>query len=113
MFSEHEQSAAELAAIVESSEDAIISKDLEGCIRTWNAGAERVYGYTPAEAIGKPMTMLLPPERQDEETDILQRLRRGERVTHFETTRLRKGGELIHVSLTISPVRAADGRILG
>jgi PAS domain S-box-containing protein len=111
--SEQDQRSAELAAIVESSEDAIISKNLDGRIRTWNAAAERIYGYTAAEAIGEPMTMLLSPERQKEEMEILERLRRGEQVSHFETTRLRKGGEIIHVSLTISPLRGSDGRILG
>jgi PAS domain S-box-containing protein len=110
---EHSQPAAELAAIVESSEDAIISKDLDGRIRTWNAAAERIYGYSDAEAIGQPMTILLTPERRNEEAEILERLRRGEQVNHFETTRLRKGGDTIHVSITISPVRGSDGRILG
>jgi PAS domain S-box-containing protein len=105
--------AAELAAIVESSEDAIISKDLNGLIRTWNAAAERVYGYTASEAIGKPMSMLLPPDRQREEADILARLRAGERVEHFETTRVRKDGRTIHVSLTISPVHGEGGKVLG
>ena len=105
--------AAELAAIVESSEDAIISKDLNGVIRTWNAAAERIYGYTAGEVIGKPMSMLLPVDRQSEEADILERLRKGERVQHFETTRIRKDGRPIYVSLTISPVRRADGKILG
>jgi PAS domain S-box-containing protein len=108
-----EQPSAELAAIVESSEDAIISKDLNGRIRTWNAAAERIYGYSAAEAIGRPMTIVLSADRQGEEAEILERLRRGERVSHFETTRLRKDGVTIHVSLTISPVRTRDGRILG
>jgi PAS domain S-box-containing protein len=109
----HDQASSHLAAIVESSEDAIVSKNLDGIILTWNAGAERIYGYTAAEAIGRPMTMLLPPDRPTEEADILARLRRGERVSHFETTRVRKDGALINVSLTISPVRGSDGCILG
>ncbi len=113
MLHGQDQAAAHLAAIVESSEDAIISKDLEGYVRTWNAAAERVYGYKAEEVIGQPMTILLPPERATEEAEILDRMRRGERVSHFETTRVRKDGGIIHVSLTISPVRAADGTILG
>jgi PAS domain S-box-containing protein len=108
-----EQASCHLAAIVESSEDAIVSKDLSGTILTWNAGAERIYGYPGEEAVGRPMTMLLPPDRADEEAEILRRLARGERVSHFETTRLKKDGSTIHVSLTISPVRGADGCILG
>jgi two-component system, cell cycle sensor histidine kinase and response regulator CckA len=105
--------AAHLAAIVESSDDAIISKDLNGTVLTWNAGAERVYGYSAPEMMGKPMWTLLPPDRATEEDEILQQLRRGERVSHFETTRLRKDGKEIHVSLTISPIRSLDGTIIG
>jgi PAS domain S-box-containing protein len=97
--------AARLAAIVESSDDAIVSKDLNGFILTWNSGAERTYAYTAAEAIGNPISMLLPQDCQNEEKDILDRLRKGERIQHFETTRIRKDGKLIHVSLTVSPVR--------
>jgi two-component system cell cycle sensor histidine kinase/response regulator CckA len=103
----------ELAAIVECAEDAIISKTLDGIILTWNQGAENVYGYTGEEALGQPMTMLLPEGRQNEESEILQRIRRGEQVAHFETVRRRKNGELIDVSLTISPVRDKSGRIIG
>lgn len=103
----------QLAAIVESSEDAIISKTLEGVILTWNAGAERLYGYPAAEAIGCPMTMLLPADRPNEENEILSRISRGERVEHFETVRRRKGGECIDVALTISPIRDAHGHIIG
>src|SRR5438067_10237825 len=95
--------AAQLAAIVESSEDAIISKDLNGVILTWNAGAEHVYGYTAAEAVGQQITIILPADRRTEENDIIERLRRGDRVKHFETVRIRKDGKRIHVSLTISP----------
>jgi PAS domain S-box-containing protein len=105
--------AARLAAIVESSDDAIVSKDLNGFILTWNSGAERLYAYTAAEAIGNPISMLLPQDCQNEEKDILDRLRKGERIQHFETTRIRKDGKLIHVSLTVSPVRGEDGSILG
>jgi PAS domain S-box-containing protein len=104
---------AQLAAIIESSEDAIVSKDLTGIIQTWNAGAEHVYGYSSSEVIGRPMQLLLPPSRWAEEDLILERLRRGERVHHFETTRIRKDGKEIHVSLTISPVRDTDGTVLG
>ena len=103
---------AHLAAIVESSEDAIISKTLEGVILTWNSGAERIYGYPASEVIGQHMGILLPAERADEEAAILERIRRGERVSHFETVRRRKNGELIDLSLTISPVRAEGGAIV-
>jgi PAS domain S-box-containing protein len=102
-----------LAAIVESSNDAIVSKDLNGTILTWNAGAQRVYGYSAEEVIGRPMRILLPPNRDTEEEDILEQLRRGERVNHFETTRIRKDGKEICVSLTISPIRQSDGTIIG
>jgi PAS domain S-box-containing protein len=102
-----------LAAIVESSADAIISKDLNGIITSWNAGAERVFGYKPEEVIGKPITILMPPERQEEEPRILERVRTGERVEHFETVRVTKDGRQVEVSLTISPVRNAEGKILG
>jgi two-component system, cell cycle sensor histidine kinase and response regulator CckA len=108
-----EHTAGRLAAIVESSEDAIVGKDMEGVILTWNSGAERTYGYTAEEAAGKPMSMLLPPERLEEENHILERLRRGERVEHFETVRVRKDGSRIDVSLTISPIRDSRGRIQG
>ena len=102
-----------LAAIVESSEDAIVSKTLDGRILSWNAGAERLFGYTRQEAIGQPITLIIPPERQDEERSILERLRRGERVEHFETVRLSKAGQRIDISLSISPVRDGAGRIVG
>jgi PAS domain S-box-containing protein len=108
---EHER--AWLAAIVESTDDAIISKTLEGIITSWNPAATRLYGYEPAEIIGKPITTIIPPELQAEEVDILMRLRRGERVDHFETVRLAKDGRHIDVSLTISPIRDADGVIVG
>ena len=102
-----------LAAIVDSSEDAIISKTLDGTISAWNGGAEKVFGYSASEAVGKSMLMLLPPERIDEEFDILARIRRGEGVEHFETVRLRKDGTGIDVSVTISPVRDGNGVIIG
>jgi len=101
------------AAIVESSDDAIIAKTLDGVISAWNAAAERMFGYTEHEAIGQPITMIIPAELYDEERDILRRLRAGERVEHFETVRLTKGGERIDVSLAISPLRDAAGRIVG
>ena len=102
-----------LSAIVESSDDAIISKDLNGIIRSWNRGAERVFGYASDEVLGKPITIVIPQDRLDEEPKILGRLQRGERVDHFETVRKRKDGTLINVSLTISPVRDASGTIIG
>ncbi len=105
--------ASQLAAIVASCEDAIISKDLDGRVMTWNASAERIYGYRAAEAIGQPMTMLLPPDRPDEEADILSHIRRGMSFTHFETVRRRKDTQDINVSLTISPVRDETGAIIG
>jgi PAS domain S-box-containing protein len=102
-----------LAAIVESSDDAIISKDLNGVIATFNKGAERLFGYFAEEVIGKPITILIPAERQDEETGILDRIRRGHRVEHFETVRRRKDGSAISGSLTISPITDASGTIIG
>jgi PAS domain S-box-containing protein len=110
---ESEQRLRYVAAIVESSDDAIISKSLDGIITSWNGAAARVFGYTAQEAVGRPITMLIPQERQDEETTILTRVRRGERVDHFETVRQRKDGELIVVSLTVSPVKNANGDIVG
>jgi PAS domain S-box-containing protein len=108
-----EAGADHLAAIVESSDDSIISKDLQGTVQTWNAGAERVYGYAPAEAIGRNISFLLPADRVREEEEILKRIARGEQVDHFETTRLRKDGNLIHVSVTISPIRDSSRHIVG
>ncbi len=108
-----EETQATLAAIVESSDDAIVSKTLQGVIRTWNAGAERLFGYVAQEAIGKPITLIIPPERRDEENEILARIRRGERIDHFETVRVTKQGQRLDVSLTISPVRDSTGRIVG
>ena len=105
--------AQRLASIVESSDDAIVSKNLDGIITSWNRGAERVFGYMAEEVIGKSVTILIPPDRMNEERDIIERLRRGERVDHYDTIRCRKNGSLIDVSLTISPVKDADGRIIG
>ena len=103
-----------LSAIVDSSDDAIISKDLNGIITSWNKSAERLFGYTAAEAVGQPVaTLLIPADRQEEEPEILSRLRRGERVDHFETKRRRKDGTLLDISLTISPVKDARGNIVG
>ncbi len=102
-----------LSAIIESSDDAIISKDLNGIIASWNNGARRLFGYSAAEAIGKPVTLLIPVERHDEETRILERIRRGQRIEHYETVRRRKNGDLVEVSLTVSPVKDASGRIVG
>jgi len=104
---------AKLAAIVECSDDAIVSKTLDGVIRTWNKGAERIFGYTPDEVIGKPITILIPADRQDEETQILARLSKGERVDHFQTIRKTKDGRLINVSVTISPIRDSTGEVVG
>ncbi len=103
-----------LSAIVDSSDDAIISKDLDGVITSWNKSAERLFGYTAEEAIGQTVAaLLIPDDRQEEEPDILARLRRGERVDHFETVRRRKDGSLVDISLTISPVKDQQGRIVG
>ena len=105
--------AAFLAAIVESSEDAIVSKSLQGIITTWNKGAERLFGYTSVEAVGKPITILIPEDRLGEEPAILARIQAGERVSHFETIRRRRDGVLLDISLTISPIRNSEGKIIG
>jgi PAS domain S-box-containing protein len=102
-----------LAAIVESSDDAIISIDMEGIITSWNRGAERLYGYGAAEVVGRPVAVLIPEDHIDDSPAIMQRLRRGERVEHYETVRLARDGRRIDVSLTVSPVRNAEGRIVG
>jgi PAS domain S-box-containing protein len=108
-----EQRLRWLASIVESSDDAIVSKNLDGIITSWNKGAERVFGYSAGEAIGQPITLVIPQDRRSEERGILTRIRRGERVDHFETVRQRKNGSLIVVSLTISPVKDVNGKIVG
>ncbi|HEV2503746.1 MAG TPA: PAS domain S-box protein [Mesorhizobium sp.] len=108
-----QETSQRLAAIIESSDDAIMSIDLAGTITSWNAGAERLYGYTAAEIVGQPVTVLLPKDRSEEEQTILARIRNGERVDPYETRRVRKSGTDIDVSLTVSPVRDATGRIVG
>ncbi|GLV20570.1 hypothetical protein TomMM35A_04300 [Sphingobium sp. TomMM35A] len=105
--------AYRLAAIVESSHDAIVGKTLDGIITDWNAAAERIFGYAPADIIGKSILTLIPVDRRAEENEIIARLKRGERIEHFETMRQRKDGALIHLSLTVSPIKAADGSIIG
>jgi PAS domain S-box-containing protein len=115
-ITERKRAAADLfqfAAIVENSSDAIISKGLDGTILSWNPGAERLYGYTAEEAIGQPVTMLIPPDRPDEEPQIIEQIGRGERMDHYETVRRRKDGTLLDVSLTVSPLKDADGRVIG
>jgi PAS domain S-box-containing protein len=102
-----------LAAIVDSSDDGIVSKDLNGIVTSWNAGAHRIFGYSADEIIGKPVTILIPPELQAEETHILQKIRAGERIDHFQTVRVKKGGERFEASLTISPVKDEAGNIVG
>ncbi len=104
---------ARLAAIVVSSDDAIVSKTLDGVIESWNIGAERVFGFTAEEAIGQHISIIIPPDRLDEETEVLARLRRGEKIDHFETIRRRKDGRLVDISLTVSPIKSSDGRIIG
>jgi PAS domain S-box-containing protein len=113
MHPHDEQSRALLAAIVESSDDAIITKNLEGIITSWNQGAQKIFGYTSQEAIGKSITMLIPAERADEEPMILERIRRGERIRHYQTIRQAKNGARLHISLTVSPIINSEGRIIG
>jgi PAS domain S-box-containing protein len=108
-----EKAEQRLAAIIESSDDAIISKDLNGIITSWNYGAEQIFGYRDKEMIGKPVTVLIPTERHDEEPVILDRIRRGERIEHYETMRRRKDGSLIDISLTVSPIKDAEGKVIG
>jgi PAS domain S-box-containing protein len=107
------QASRLLASIVESSDDAIVSKDLDGVITSWNLGAERIFGYSADEVVGKSITVIIPPERHGEEATILERLRRGERIDHFETVRVRKDGTPVDISLTVSPIGNAEGRIVG
>ena len=107
------ESEERFRAIVEASTDAIVSKNLDGVITSWNKGAEHIFGYAESEVIGKPVTILIPLDRHDEEPEILQRIRRGERVEHYETVRQRKDGSLLDVSLSISPVKDASGRVIG
>jgi len=108
-----EEALRRMAAIIESSDDAVISETLSGAIASWNPGAEKIFGYSAQETLGRSILMLIPPERAKGELDVLQRIRQGENIDHFETVWLRKGGEPIHVSVTISPVKNAQGEILG
>jgi PAS domain S-box-containing protein len=108
-----EQATRLLAAVVESSHDAIVSKNLDGIITSWNTGAERLFGYAAEEAVGQNITLIIPPDRRDEERAIVEQLTRDERVDHFETVRMRKDGSLLDVALTISPMKDAAGRIVG
>lgn len=105
--------AQHFAAIVASSDDAIVSKDLEGIIQSWNQGAEHLFGYTAEEIIGQPITVIIPEDRHDEETLILNRVRNGERVAPYETVRRRKDGSMVSISLTVSPIRSLEGRVIG
>jgi PAS domain S-box-containing protein len=108
-----DDTAQRLAAIVESSDDAILAKDLNGTIITWNQGAQRLFGYTPQEAIGQPVHMLIPGDRHDEEPRILSQIRNGNRIDHYETVRRHKDGSLVDISLSVSPIRSRDGRVIG
>jgi PAS domain S-box-containing protein len=105
--------SALLAAIVESSDDAIVSKTLDGRILSWNAGASRIFGYTAEEVIGKPITIIIPAELREEEQRILDQVRSGRRIEHFDTIRIAKDGRRIPISLTVSPVRDSRGAIIG
>lgn len=111
--SKSEEALARLAAVVESSDDAIISKSLDGIIMSWNAGAQRIFGYTADEIIGKSILVLIPPELQKEEPVIINKLKSGERIEHYETVRLGKGGRKINISLTVSPVKDSSGKVIG
>ena len=107
-----EEASAKLAAVVQSSDDAIVTKDLNGIITSWNGGAERIFGYSEKEVLGKPITIIIPLELHDQEKDILKRLRLGQRIDHFETVRITKAGRRVLVSLTVSPVKDSSGRIV-
>jgi PAS domain S-box-containing protein len=108
-----EEARALLAAIVEASDDAIVSKSLDGVITSWNTGAERIFGYSAAEAVGRPIDLIIPPDRIDEEREILRRLRAGQRIQHYETIRRTRHGRLLDISLSLSPVRDPTGRVVG
>jgi PAS domain S-box-containing protein len=108
-----ERAAQHYAAIIESSDDAILSKDLNGVIMTWNRGAQLLFGFTAEEAVGRPVTFLMPTDRQNEEPMILERVRRGEKIDHYETVRQRKDGSLVDISLTVSPIKNEKGQIVG
>lgn len=107
------EAALQLAAIVQSSDDAIVSKDLNGIVSSWNAAAEKMFGYKPEEIIGKPITTIIPPELHSDEDLILGKIRRGEKIDHFETIRVTKTGEKVYVSLTVSPIKDEQGRVIG
>ncbi len=108
-----ERAQARLAAIVESADDAIISKNLDGIIETWNPAAEQIFGYRAEEVVNQPISILIPREHQDEEREILERIRRGEHIRHYETVRVRKDGREIPISLTVSPIKGSTGSIIG
>src|SRR4029077_2288379 len=108
-----EETRARLAAIVQSSGDAILAKDLHGTITEWEAAAVRMFGWTRADVLGRSMLILVPPDRHDEERRILEALRRGERIEHFETERLHRDGSRVQVSISVSPITDATGRVIG
>ena len=108
-----DRAALRLAAIVDSSEDAIVSKDLNGVVQTWNGAAERMFGYTASEIVGRPISLIIPRERLSEEDEVLARVRSGRGIDHFETVRQRKDGSLVEISLTVSPIKDADGTVIG
>src|SRR3981081_2425055 len=108
-----EDRARQLAHVVEFSDDAIVTRDLEGIVGSWNRGAERLFGYAANEMIGRPIAILIPLDRTDEERQILDRVRRGEHVDHYETAFRRKDGSSVDISVTVSPIRDADGRTIG
>ncbi|HSW82651.1 MAG TPA: PAS domain S-box protein, partial [Usitatibacter sp.] len=108
-----EETLAHMAAVVDSADDAIISKTLDGVVKSWNSGAQRIFGYEPDEMIGRPITVIIPPELHHEEARILSRIRAGERVEHYVTTRVAKDGTRKKVSLTVSPVRNREGEVIG
>ena len=108
-----DRAALRLAAIVDSSEDAIVSKDLNGVVQTWNGAAERMFGYTASEIVGRPISLIIPRERLSEEDEVLARVRSGRSIDHFETVRQRKDGSLVEISLTVSPIKDADGTVIG
>src|SRR5688572_28441669 len=108
-----EEAALRLAAIIKSSDDAIVSKTLDGIVTSWNPAAERMFGYLASEAIGKSITLIIPEDRLGEEAEVLRRLKLGQSIEHYETIRVRKDGTPIHISLTVSPIRDLSGAIIG
>jgi PAS domain S-box-containing protein len=108
-----EDNAMRLAAMIQSADDAIVGKTIRGIVQTWNPGAQRLYGYSSEDMVDRDMTILLPPDRSDEEAFILDRIARGERVEHFDTVRRRKDGRLINVSVAISPIMGRNGSVIG